>query len=171
MRTWKPLKAFLLLGTVLATPTVCMGARLLAEWSAVQATEPGRRVRLRLYEDLTPSGPLKVDGRFAAATSDSVTLILQNGSQRTFASRTVRRVARRRPVLKRTKAWVITGAVATAVVVITAQHLVNLFFGNDFTKNKTLRGIAIWAPPAWALATVTSSHVMIYNVPRKHRSP
>ena len=171
MRTWKPLQAFLLLGAALATPDVCTGARLLAEWSAVQATEPDRRMRLLLYRDRTPSGPLKVDGRFAAATSDSVTLILQNGSQRTFASRTVRRAARRRPVLKRTKAWVITGAVTTVVVAITAQGFMNLFFGDDFTKNKTLRAVAIWAAPTWALATVSSSHVTIYNVPRKHRSP
>ena len=171
MRTWKPRRALLLLGVALVTPAACTGARLLAEWSAVQATEPGRRVRLLLYQDRTPSGSLKVDGRFVEATSDSVTLVLKNGSTRTFESRTVRRVSRRRPFFKRTKAWVITGLALTVVGIFASADtdLSNLLF--DFTDINIGRSLAIWFAPAYALAAIGSTRIMIYNVPRKHRSP
>lgn len=168
----KLLKALLLLGAVLSMPPDCIGARLLAEWSAVQDTEPGRRVRVLLYDDRAPDGTSKFDGSFASATSDSVTIVLADGSTRKFAKHTVRRVSRRRPLLKRTKAWVITGLTATLVFGLAYTGLgdFNLHFGDDFTKNKILRSVLIWSAPAWALATAASSHVMVYNIPRKHRS-
>ncbi len=164
-------KALLLLGAILFIQPDCTGARLLPEWSAVQDTEPGRRVRILLYDDRAPDGTSKFDGSFASATSESVTIILADGSTRKFAKRTVRRVSRRRPLLKRTKAWVITGLTATLVFGLAHRGLFTLYFGDDFTKNKTLRSVLIWSAPTWALATTKSSHVMVYNIPRKSRSP
>ena len=160
------LRVILMLGAVIATAPACLGARLLAEWSAVEQTEPGHRVRVLLYEDRAPTATLKFDGTLASATSDSVTLALKDGSTQTFANRTVRRVSRRRPFFKRTRAWVITGA-ALVVVGIFAELL------RDARPDPTFvpRGIAMGSMPIYALASVTSSHVIVYNVPKKHRSP
>ena len=165
MRTYR-LRLILLLGAVLATAPACMGARLLAEWSAVEQTEPGRRLRVILYEDRAPSATLKFDGTLASATSDSVTLVLKNGSTQTIASRTVRRVSRRRPFFKRTRAWVITG-VALVGVGIFAE----LFRDARPDPTYVPRSLAMGFMPIFALASVTSSHVIVYNVPEKHRSP
>lgn len=172
--TWatrKILGAFLALGAVLAVPPGCLGARLLAEWSAIQGTEPGRPIRILLYRDLTPSGPLKFDGRFASATSDGLTLALKDGTLRTFAKREVRRVARRRPFFKRTTAWVVTGIALTVVGVLTSldSDPTNLFVNQSDINIG--RSIAIWFAPTYALSALASGRVMIYNVPRKHRSP
>lgn len=162
----KSLRVILLLGAVLATAPACMGARLLAEWSAVEQTEPGRRVRVFLYEDRAPSATLKFDGALASATSDSVTLVLKDGSTQTFASRTVRRVSRRRPFFKRTRAWVITGA-ALVVVGVFAE----LFRDARPDPTYVPRGVAMGFMPIFAVASVSSSHVIVYNVPEKHRTP
>lgn len=162
----KSLRVILLLGAVLATAPACMGARLLAEWSAAEQTEPGRRVRVFLYEDRAPSATLKFDGALASATSDSVTLVLKDGSTQTFASRTVRRVSRRRPFFKRTRAWVITGA-ALVVVGVFAE----LFRDARPDPTYVPRGIAMGFMPIFAVASVSSSHVIVYNVPEKHRTP
>lgn len=165
MRTNK-LKVILMLGAVIATAPACLGARLLADWSAIQQTEPGRRVRVFLYEDRAPTATLKFDGTLASATSDSVTLALKDGSTQTFPNRAVRRVSRRRPFFKRTRAWVVTGA-ALVVVGIFAELL------RDARPDPTFvpRGIAMGSMPIYALASVTSSKVIVYNVPKKHRSP
>lgn len=160
------LRVILLLGAVLATAPACMGARLLAEWSAVEQTEPGRRVRVFLYEDRAPSATLKFDGALASATSDSVTLVLKDGSTQTFASRTVRRVSRRRPFFKRTRAWVITGA-ALVVVGVFAE----LFRDARPDPTYVPRGVAMGFMPIFAVASASSSHVIVYNVPEKHRTP
>lgn len=165
MRT-SMLRVILLVGAVIASSPVCMGARLLAEWSAVQETEPGRGVRILLYEDRAPGGILKFDGHLASATSDSVTLALRGGSTQTFPLRTVRRVSRRMPFFKRTRAWVITGA-ASVVLGIFGELL------RDARLDSTIvpRTIALGVMPVYAIASVTSSHNIIYNVPKKHRSP
>ena len=162
----KSLRVILLLGAVLATAPACMGARLLAEWSAVEQTEPGRRVRVFLYEDRASSTTLKFDGALASATSDSVTLVLKNGSTQTFANRMVRRVSRRRPFFKRTRAWVITGA-ALVVVGVFAE----LFRDARPDPTYVPRGVAMGFMPIFAVASVSSSHVIVYNVPEKHRTP
>ena len=107
MRMNQLVKLILMLAAVSAASPVCAGARLLAEWSAVQETEPVRRVRIALYEDRAPGGPVKFDGTFASASSDNLALVLRDGSTRTFARPTVRRVSRRRPVHKRPEAWVV----------------------------------------------------------------
>lgn len=171
MRVNQTLKLILILGAVFAACPVCVGARLLAEWTPVQETEPGRRVRVALYEDRAPSGPLKFDGRFASATPDSLTLVLRDGSTRTFARPAVRRVSRRRPIHKRTEAWVIAGLTATLVGVLQHLAIMDLHFGDDFASNKVLRSMAIWSVPAWGLTAMSSSQALIYNVPLKHRSP
>lgn len=160
------LRVILLLGAVLATAPACMGARLLADWSAVEQTEPGRRVRVFLYEDRAPSATLRFDGALASATSDGVTLVLKDGSTQTFANRTVRRVSRRRPFFKRTRAWVITGA---SLVVV--GFFAELYRDSRPDPTYVPRGIAMGFMPIFALASVTSSHVIVYNVPEKHRSP
>lgn len=162
----KSLRVILLLGAVLATAPACMGARLLAEWSAVEQTEPGRRVRVFLYEDRAPSATLKFDGALASATSASVTLVLKDGSTQTFESRTVRRVSRRRPFFKRTRAWVITGA-ALVVVGVFAE----LFRDARPDPTYVPRGVAMGFMPIFAVASASSSHVIVYNVPEKHRTP
>lgn len=161
----------LALGALLAVPPNCLGTRPLAEWSAVQGTESGRPIRILLYRDLTPSGPLKIDGRFASATSDGLTLGLKDGTLRTFAKREVRRVARRRPFFKRTTAWVITGVALTIVGVLTSldSDPTNLFINQS--EINIPRSIAIWFAPTYALSALASGRVMIYNVPRKHWSP
>lgn len=170
MRT-SMLRVILLVGAVIASSPVCMGARLLADWSAVQETEPGRRVRIFLYEDRAPSGKLKFDARFASATSDSVTLALKDGSTQTFPHRTVRRVSRRMPFFKRTRAWVITGGALVLVGVAAAADtdLLNIILRPERTIIH--RSVAMWFTPIFALASVTSSHNIIYNVPKKHQSP
>lgn len=161
----------LVLGAVLAVPPSCLGVRLLAEWSAVQGTEPGRPIRILLYRDLVPKGPLKFDGRFASVTSDSLTLALKDGTLRTFQKREVRRVARRQPFFKRTTAWAVTGIALTVVGVLTSldSDPTNLI-ANQSDVN-VARSIAIWFGPAYALSALASGRAMIYNVPRKHRFP
>lgn len=171
MRVNQLMKLILVLGSVFAACPVCTGARLLAEWSAVQDTGPGRRVRVALYEDRALGGPLKFDGSFASATPDSVTLALRDGSTRTFDRPAVRRVSRRRPIHKRTEAWVIAGLTATVVGILQHLAIMDLHFGDDLASNKVLRSMAIWSGPAWGLTAMSSSQALIYNVPLKHRSP
>lgn len=171
MYTKNFLKALLLLGSVLAATPVCVHARLLAEWSSIQQIEPGRRVRVLLYDDRAPDGKLKFDGNFVAAAGDSLTLILKDGSARTLSSRMVRRVARRRPFLRRPKAWVITG---TVLVLVGVMALNDTDYLNVITRASDInihRSIATWFLPTYGLAALASSRVVIYNVPRKHRSP
>lgn len=169
--TKKLLGAFLALGALLAVPPNCSGVRLLTEWSAIQGTEPGRPIRILLYRDRAPSGPLKFDGRFASVTSDSLTVALKDGTLRTFAKGEVRRVARRRPFFKRPTAWVVTGIALTVVGVFTSldSDPTNLIVNQSDINIG--RSIAIWFGPTYALSALASGRATIYNVPRKHRSP
>lgn len=169
--TKKLLGVFLALGALLAVPPSCLGVRLLPEWSAIQGTQPGRPIRILLYPDRTPSGPLKFDGRFASVTSDSVTLALKDGSLRTFAKGKVRRVARRKPFFKRTTAWVVTGIALTVVGVLTSLDSDPTNVIVNQSDINIGRSIAIWFAPTYALSALASGRAMIYNVPLKHRSP
>ena len=56
MRMNQLVKLVLILAAVSAASPVCTGARLLAEWSAVQETEPGRRVPVKLSKHSSLGG-------------------------------------------------------------------------------------------------------------------
>ena len=85
-----------------------------SDWSRVQGVEAAREVRIVLHDDESPKGRRKLNGVFASATDDSLTIVLRDGTTRTFQRGDVRRVSVKRPFLQRREAWGVTALAAFA---------------------------------------------------------
>ena len=91
----------------LAPPTTQSTARSLSEWSRVEAVQVGTPVRVQLHEVDPRRESRTFQGRFHAATADTLTLTLDEWSSPTHtrAKSAVYTVHARRPVGKRYAGW------------------------------------------------------------------
>ena len=83
--------------------------RPLPDWSRVEAVSVGTQTEVHLYDDEAPLGDRRVTGLFHAATADTLTLTLEEGSTptRTLAKSAVHIVYIRRPIRERSAGWII----------------------------------------------------------------
>ena len=91
-------------------------ARPLSDWSRVEAVPVGTQTEVRLYDHAAPAGSRRVTGRFHAATADTLTLALDDGSRRTLAQSAVHSVHIHRPIRNRYAGWLTLVGVAWGVV-------------------------------------------------------
>lgn len=159
--TIRALQVLVLIGATLAIPLECLGKDRLnrSEWSNVQNVDPGRRVRITLLEKQIPRDQRRLKAAFASADESSVSVVLPDGSTRMFERQAIRRVAVRRPLLKRRTAWIATGVVA---------GLMHATFGRYLAGDWGWGGVtATFGPlvylPIWGITTLKTSHVVIYD--------
>ncbi len=87
------------------------------DWSRVQGVAVARPVRVVVHDD-TSGGRRQFSGVFAAATADSLTIVLRDGTQRRLHREAVRRVAVKRAFLRRPHAWGLTALAALGGAVV-----------------------------------------------------
>ena len=140
-------------------------ARHMPDWSEVQDVVPNTKTEIRLYEDLPfydlPEGRRKIEGRFASANSDSITVRLKSGKTRTFQRKIVRKVLARRPLAKRWLGW---------TALITPFLIYGIVTGIDRTSGEDN---LIGAPIVLSLSSIPLFYFAdmggIYEVPPEHR--
>lgn len=153
------LKTLFLVCAMLTVPLDCNGKTDREAWSSVEGIEPGRRIRIRLYDDQAPRGMRKINGHFVSADANLVTIISTDGATETFKSQTVRRVTVRRPLLKRPTVWIVTGIVAGVT-----QATVVRYLSDDWTWHRATIFAAMFIYfPIWATSTAFMSHQVIYD--------
>ncbi|MDE0102829.1 MAG: hypothetical protein OXN89_10660 [Bryobacterales bacterium] len=137
------------------------------DWPKVQGIAANQRITVLLMDDAAPGGQRKEKGKFVSGTNDRLTIRCPDGDVKDLQRLAVRRVSVRRPILKRYNALVIAGITAAIAAAITSQEgVLNLFLGDDFTKYKIARSMAIWGGGAGLISSIKSSHKVIYNIPR-----
>ena len=134
--------------------------RPLPDWSRVEAVPVGTQTEVYLYDDEAPPGDRRVTGRFHAATADTLTLTLEEGSTpaRTLAKSAVHIVSIRRPIRERSAGWIILvgGTVALAATFAGGGDLV--------AWGPPVLG-ALHAAPASLLGFLFQRRRRIYEVP------
>ena len=135
------------------------------DWSRVQGVEASRQVRIVFSDDTALKGRRKLSGIFASATADSLSVVLRDGTVRTFQRGDVRRVSVKRPFLQRRKAWGVTALAAFA------GPALDLLLGDHssvdgwLTSGRFWRSMGTVAIPVWIVATFGLSHKPIYAMP------
>ena len=136
-----------------------------ADWARVQAVARDTKTQVRLYQDAALRENLRVKGRFASATADSITLVLKDGQTRTISKTSVRKVLIPRPFAQRWQGWVALG--------ITFGVLQTLLSMSASVDNVPVSGMLL--SHAGLTLPVTTGVFFgsrlgpIYNVPSKHR--
>ncbi len=153
-------------GAVLALASVSQ-ARPGRDWSRVRNVETARQVRIVLHDDKAPRGRRKLSGVFSAATADSLTLVLQDGTTRTWQRNEVRRVSVKRAFLQRRKAWGVTALAACGAAVFHLLLHDPGSLGGWWASGRPQRAMGIIAVPVWIVATLELSHKPIYAAPRR----
>lgn len=155
-------QALVLIGTMLTIPPHCLGKERLnrSDWSNVQNIAPGGHVRITLLDRQVPRESRRLRGVFASADESSISAVLADGSTRTLEKQAVRRVAVRRPLLKRRSAWITTGVVAGLMQALVVRPMV----GDDWRWGgaTTLVGILVYLP-VWGITILRTSHVVVYD--------
>lgn len=155
-------QALVLIGAMLTFPPHCFGKERLnrSDWSNVQNIAPGRHVRITLLDRQIPRESRRLKGVFASADESCISAVLTDGSTRTLERLAVRRVAVRRPLLKRRSAWITTGVVAGLVQALVVRPMV----GDDWRWGgaTTLVGILVYLP-VWGITILKTSHVVVYD--------
>lgn len=154
-------QALVLIGAALTIPQYCLGKERLnrADWSNVQDIAPGRQVRITLLDKQIPRESRRLRGVFASADESSVSAVLPDGSTRTLERVAVRRVAVRRPLLKRQGAWIATGITAGVV-----QATLGRYVAGDWGWGGATATFAMLIYlPVWGITTLTMSHNVVYD--------
>ena len=154
-------QALVLIATTLAIPLECLGKDRLnrSEWSNVQSIAPGGRVRITLLDKQIPQDQRRLKAVFASADESSVSVVLPDGSTRMLEKQAVRRVAVRRPLLKRRAAWIATGIVAGVMHATFGRYVAGDWGWGGVTA--TL-GLFVYLP-VWGITTLKTSHTVIYD--------
>ena len=157
----RALQVLVLIGVTLAIPLECFGKDRLnrSEWSNVQNVDPGRRVRITLLDKQIPRDQRRLKAVFASADESSVSVVLPDGSTRTFERQAIRRVAVRRPLLKRRAAWIATGIVAGLMHATFGRYLAGDWGWGGVTATF---GSLVYLP-VWGITILKTSHVVIYD--------
>ena len=135
-----------------------------ADWSRVQTVPHNRKTKIRLYQDAVPQENRKIKGLFDSATTDSITLVLEDGQARTFQKQAVRKVLTRRPIRQRWPGWVAMG-----VSIVALEISIALFAESPPPTSLRLANHAFYALPTGAAFFYVSRLKGIYNVPPQHR--
>ena len=113
---------------VLVLATQPATGKIRNDWSEVQSVSPGSKATVALHRgavvDSLPRGKLKVKGVLASVSGSSLVLQRKKGQSITIDKDSVRRVAVRIPLGRRTKGWI-----GTAVAFVAVQAF--LSFGLD----------------------------------------
>lgn len=155
-------QALVLIGSTLTIPPHSLGKERLnrSDWSNVQSIDRGMHVRITLLDRQIPRESRRLRGVLASADESSVSAVLPDGSTRMFGKNTIRRVAVRRPLLKRRSAWITTGIVAGLMQALVVRPMV----GDDWRWGgaTTLVGILVYLP-VWGITILKTSHVVVYD--------
>ena len=76
------------------------------DWARVEAVRDGTLLKVQLHEVDARQGSQMIEGRFHAATADSLTLTLDDGQTRTLAKSAIHTVRGPRPIGKRYAGWI-----------------------------------------------------------------
>lgn len=155
---------------VLLIPVNSLGD-VISDWSRVQSVVAGRGVRVSLYDDASPKGMRRINGRFISASPNQLMISIRDGSTRYFSIETVRRVEVRLPFKKRYGAWGITGlAMALTLGIVWFFPDFSPFGGDIQPRTRSvLQGTAVAVIPAGVVSFLALRYASIYNVPEKHR--
>ncbi len=136
------------------------------DWSRVQDVEAPRAVRIVLYDEEAPEGKLRLRGIFASATADSLTIVLQDGTSRTFPRDEVRRVSVERAFLQRRKAWGLTALAVFGALAIDLLRTDHDSLARWWSSGSSMQSVGLIAVPVWVIATFELSHKPIYAMPK-----
>lgn len=156
-------QVLVLIGVTLTIPPHCPGKDRLdrSDWSNVQNIAPGRQVRITLLDKQIPRESRRLRGVFASADESSISAVVADGSTKTFEKQAVRRVAVRRPLLKRPGAWIATGITAGVV-----QATLGRYVAGDWGWGGATATFAMLIYlPVWGITTLTMSHKVVYDSP------
>lgn len=157
----RALHVLVLIGFTLTIPPQCLGKERLdrSDWSNVQNIAPGAQVRITLLDRQIPRESRRFRGVFAFADESGVSAVLADGSTRTFEKQAVRRVAVRRPLLKRPGAWIATGIAAGVV-----QATLGRYVAGDWGWGGATATFAMLIYlPVWGVTTLMMSHKVVYD--------
>ncbi len=133
------------------------------DWSRVQGVAVTRPIRVVVHDD-TSGGRRQFSGVFGAATADSLTIVLRDGTQRRLQREVVRRVSVKRAFLRRPHAWGLTALAAFGGAVVHWLWYDPGTQGGWWVTPQLAVGIV--AIPVWVISTAELSHKPIYAVPR-----
>ncbi len=120
-----------------------------------------------LHDDKAPRGRRKLSGFFTAATADSLTIVLEDGTARMWRRNEIRRVSVKRAFLQRPKAWGVTALAAFGTALFhLLLHDPNTL-GGWWGSGRPQLAMGIIAVPVWIVATIDLSHKLIYAAPRR----
>ena len=153
-------------------------------WARVEAVRVGTPIKVQLHDADSSRGSRTLQGRFHAATADTLTVTLDDGQMRTLEKQAVHVVHIRRPIRERHMGWIpfVGVLLATAAGVgswdLTAKGLVVII--TAFTTPALLPGLLLQrtkriyeahpAPPARFITQVDVSLTDDAVVPRNQRT-
>ena len=110
---------------------------------------------------------MHLGSRFETATSDKITIILKSGNIKTITRQTIHSTSVKKPILRRTNAWIFSGLTSVGVLVFVYTWPDFELLGGDIYPDafarETGRGLAIISLPVWLVSSMTMHYQPIYE--------